>query len=186
MAREGMSNLLTRFRRLVDDSGTAVWTQDQLQDVLDENKTRVWREPLEVDMTRTSGTTYVYTEYHSRYDNFEEGGTAYFKIEDSAGSARGTADYTVDYIAGRVTMNADQEGTALYLTAWSYDMNAAAAQCWRERATKVSSYYDFQADGVRMNRSQWFQHCQETAAMYAKQSRPVTVRQWHVGDYGDM
>lgn len=181
MARTGMTNLLTRFRRLVDDSGTAVWTQDQLQDILDEHQVRVWRDPLETDQTYTSGTAYVYTEYRSHFRNFEEGGTAFFKVEDAQGSARGTADYTVDYINGVVTMAADQEGTALYLTGYSYDLNGAAAQAWRERATRVSSYYDVQFDGQRLNRSRWFEHCIKTADMYAMQARPIETRLWTNG-----
>ena len=183
MARTGMTTLLSRLRRLVDDAGTAVWTNDQLQDVLDEHQQRIWREPLEMNPTYTSGTSQIYVEYRSQYGNYESGGTAYFKVEDSAGAARGTADYTVDYLNGVVTMAADQVGTALYLTAYTYDLFGAAADCWRERAGKVSSYYDFRADGHQMSRSQWFNHCQAMANDYARQAKPITVRQWQNGRF---
>jgi len=185
MARDGMSSLLTRFRRLVDDAGTAVWTDNQLQDVLDEHKFRIQREPLGMEKTLLSSSSYEYRVFHSRFGNYEGGGSATFQVEDTSGSQRGTAAYTADYINGIVTMTADQAGTALYLTAWSYDLNAGAAQCWRERATKVSSYYDVQADGHNISRSQWFRHCLDTAKLYEAQSKPITVRMWRNGLFDD-
>ena len=185
MARDGMSNLLARARRLVDDSGTAIWSDNQLQDILEEHKYRVQREPLGMERTLLAADNYEYRVYHSRYGNYEEGGTAYFNVEGADGTQRGTATYTADYIRGVVTMTADQEGSALYLIGWSYDLNGAAADCWRERATKVSSYYDVQADGHRLSRSQWFKHCLDTAKMYDKQARAITVRGWRSGLFGD-
>jgi len=185
MARSGMANLLARTRRFVDDSGTATWTDDQLQDILDAHKYRVQREYLEMERTLVSADDYEYKIYHSRYDNYEEGGTVYFNVEGVSGSQRGTADYSADYIRGVVAMTADQEGSALYLTGWSYDLNAAAADCWRERASKVSSYYDVQADGHRLSRSQWFEHCQEAAKMYDARARAVTVRGFRHGLFDD-
>lgn len=184
MARSGMVNLVARLRRLVDDTSGDVWADDELIETLDAHKLEVRREPLEFDMTRTSGTSYIYTDYRSRYGNFEEG-TAYFKVEDSAGAARGTADYTVNYVTGAVTMTADQKGTALYLTGWSYDLNGAAADCWRERASTKASLYDFSADGNHMSRSQWFKQCREIANDFAMKARPVTVRRWTVGEFRD-
>lgn len=179
--RTGMSDLAGRLRRLVDDAGTAVWTDAQLQDVMDQHKFRIHRERLESERTMLSDTAHEYRVYHSRWTDLEGGGSATFKLEDSSGTQRGTADYTADYLRGMVTMTADQEGTALYLTGWTYDLNGAAADCWRERATLVSSYYDAKTDGHSLSRSQWFEHCQQAAEMYAARSRPVTVRPWRSG-----
>ena len=181
MARDGMANLLARLRGMIDDSGTAIWSDNQCQDILDAHKLRVQREALAAEVTYTGGTTYVYTTYHSRLGDYEEGGTAYFNIEAADGTQRGTADYTADYVRGHVVMDNDQAGTALYLTGWSYDLQGAAADLWRERAGKVSSYYNVTADGHNMSRSQWFTHCKDMAVMYATQARAVTVRQWRHG-----
>lgn len=185
MARSGMANLLLRTRRMVDDTGTAVWTDDQLQDILEEHKWRVQRERLEMEKTLTAADSCEYKVYHSRFDNFEEGGTAYFNVEGADGTQRGTVTYTADYVRGIVTMTADQAGSALYLTGWSYDLGGGAAQCWRERMGKVSSYYDVQADGHKISRSQWFKHCKDMAAELDSQSRALTVRQWRNDIFGD-
>lgn len=178
MARSGMNNLLTRLRDMVDDVGTAVWTDDQLQDVLDQHKYRLLRERLEAEKTNLNSTTYEYRIFHSHWGNLEEGGTAYFNIEASNGDQRGTDTYTVDYVRGVVTMTTDQAGTALYLTGWSYDLAGAASTLWKQRAGKVSSYYDAQTDGHRLSRSQWFAHCKEMSEMYAREARARTVRMW--------
>lgn len=180
-ARSGMANLITRLRRMVTDPDDAVWDDDQLEDILDEHKIRVHREYLEMERTLTSTSTYEYKKYHSRHGDFEEGGTAYFQVESSGGSQRGTADYTVDYIRGLVTMTADQEGSALYLSGWSYDLNGSAAELWRERAGNVASYYDASFGDQRVSRSQWFEHCAQMAELYESRSQPKIVRAWTHG-----
>jgi len=186
MARSGMANLLTRTRRFIDDQGTAVWTDDELQDILDEHKTRIWRERLEMEKTLISASDYEYKVYHSRHSNFEEGGTAYFHVEGSDGTQRGTADYTADYVRGNVTMTADQAGSALYLSGWSYDLNGAASDCWRERAGTKAGKFDAAMDGHNMRRSQWFDHCLKMSDHYAEQARTITVRAWSTGDFDQL
>lgn len=185
MARTGMGALIIRLRRMVNDTDLGVWQDDDLEDVLDAYKARVYLEPLECEVTHTSGTSYEYKVYHSRYGNLEGGGTAYLQIEDSAGSQRGTADYTVDYIAGIVTMAADQEGTALYLSGWTYDLNAAAAQLWEERAGLLYDRYDARFGDQQLSRGQMVKHCLEMADRYKRLAKPVTVRGWSVGLFRD-
>lgn len=185
MARAGMVDILLQLRPMVDDSDSAVWTNDQLQTILDRHKNRIERERMEFERTLTSGTTFEYKRFHSRWDTFEAGGSATFKVEDSAGLLKSSADYTADYVRGDIIMDNDQGGTVLYLSAWTYDLPGAAADCWRERMGKVSSYYDFSADGQRLSRSQWFKHCQAMAVSYAGQARPRTRRQWRHGNFDD-
>ena len=53
-----------------------------------------------------------------------------------------------------------------YLNGREYDLNGAAADAWRERAAGKAGSYDFQADGGRFYRSQWFDHCIKLADYY--------------------
>ena len=182
MVRDGMDALITRLRRLVNDTSDSIWSSDDaLQDVLDEHKERVYREPLEYERTLVAAGSAVYRVYHSRYTDFEGGGTAYFQLEDASGTQRGTGDYTVDYVHGVVTMNADQLGTALYLTGWTYDLNGAAADLWRERAGQLAEHVDVQSGDNRLSRSQMMAHALEMADHYAQRSRARTVRSWTNG-----
>lgn len=169
MARAGMSNLISRWRRMVDDAGTAVWSDDQAQELLDDNRVTVYSESLG-SLAQDIGST-VYLVYHSRYGNQEElaSGTNVWRLFDASGSTIGTANYSVDYQRGIVTFTADQQGSARYLDARSYDLAGAAADAWRQRAALQADGYDFSADGATFNRSQWFKHCQQMAEVYDRQ-----------------
>ena len=174
MARSGMSNLITRWRRMVDDAGTAVWSDDQAQQLLDDNRVTVYAESLTA-IAQDIGST-VYLVYYSRYGNQEEiaSGTAVWRLFDANGSTVGTANYSTDYQRGIVTFTADQMGSARYLDFRAYDLAGAAADAWRQRAGMQADGYDFSADGATFNRSQWFKHCHDMAATYDRQ-RVTTV-----------
>jgi hypothetical protein len=176
-ARSGMTNLLGRLRPMVDDAGTAVWTDDQLQNILDKNRVDFWDKELNDLAFNTSGGTTVYTTYLIGWGDLEEAasGTAAWRLVAASGTAIGTADYSADYINGFITFVVDQAGSARYLDGRSYDLNGAAAQCWRERAAKVASYYDVNMDNQALSRSQWFDHCMKMSSFYSAQGRMSTA-----------
>ena len=184
-ARAGMSWLVQRLRYMIDDSDGEDFTDSELQDVLDGHRVNIHREQLEIERTLLTSDDYEYRIYHSRHENLErvESGTAVFKLEDSAGAQRGTATYSADYLAGIITMTADQEGTALYLTARSYDLNGAASEVWERKAGSVADRYSFSAGGQSLSRSDWFDHCMRISRSYARKARPQTVHMWQVGDF---
>jgi len=161
---------------MVDDAGTAVWDDDAAQEILDRRRADIWKEMLTPQPSLEDGET-VYKVFLSNYENFEEiaSGTTIWRVYDADGSTIGTADYTPDYIRGIITFSADQEGSTRYLDARSYDLDGAAADAWRERAAKVSSFYSFRAGENQMSRSDWFKHCTAMAAFYAARSRPAVV-----------
>jgi len=146
-ARSGMANLILTWRRMVDDAGTAVWDDDAAQEILDRRRADIWKEMLTPQPSLEDGET-VYKVFLSNYENFEEVASGF---------------------------SADQEGSTRYLDARSYDLDGAAADAWRERAAKVSSFYSFRAGENQMSRSDWFKHCTAMAAFYAARSRPAVV-----------
>jgi hypothetical protein len=178
-----IDSLRTRLRIMVDDVGTAVWTDTNLSTIMHQHRQRVLHDPMEAEITYSGAGTYVYKIYHSRYDNFEayaSGAADAYQVEDGAGAQRsvGTVDAVPDYETGIVTMGTDQQGTALYVSGWSYDLNAAAADLWQERAAKTASYYDVGLDGHSLSRSQWTKQCKEMADLYASRARPRVVNLW--------
>jgi len=175
MARTTMADLLLRLRGLTQSgtadyavSGTTYWTDDQLQDVLDRNRMDVIDERLQPHSETNSGGTVVYYLYQSGYRNLEatDGGTAVFYMRDSSGSRAGTANYAVDYNAGRVVFNVDTAGTVFYLTARTFDLNAAAAEVWDQKASSVAERFDFSADGASFKVSQLTENYRKQAAYY--------------------
>lgn len=166
-ARTGMATLITRWRDLVADSGTAVWTDDEAQTILDSYRVDLYRREL-VPVPANIGGTTQYLTHRVGYGDLETvaSGTAYWQVWDANGSAIGTASYSADYQLGIVTFTADTKGSARYLDARSFDLNGAAAHGWRELAASKASLYKFSADGASYDRNQWFDHCMIMAAHY--------------------
>jgi hypothetical protein len=57
----------------------------------------------------------------------------------------------------------------------TYDLNAAAADIWSEKAAVLAPNYDFAADGGRYSRSQGHQHAMQMARYYRARRSPGTV-----------
>jgi len=152
------------------------WSDDQLQDRLDAHRQDVYRAPLQPIQTYSGGTV-VYHDYHSAYSNLEatSGGTAIFYVEDAAGSAVGTALYTPDYNRGVITFAADTGGSSYYLYGRAYDMNAAAADVWRQKAGHYATAVNFSTDNHRIDRGEIIKNCLSMAGFYAQQSGATTV-----------
>lgn len=57
----------------------------------------------------------------------------------------------------------------------TYDLHAAAAAIWEEKAAGQSAKYDFSADGGSYQRSQMMQQCLQMARYYASRRSPKTI-----------
>lgn len=178
-ARAGMASIITQVRQLASvgtadysAAGTAFWSDDQLQTILDRVRVEVWDEPVAYVSQVNSGGTTIYTEYRMPWTWLEQttGGTSIFYLRDGTGARIGTANYTVDYQYGRVTFSADQMGSARYVTARSYDVYEAAARVWEQKAGHVAMKYDFSADGASFKVSQERQSYLEMARQMRAQS----------------
>lgn len=165
--RSGMTNLISRWRALVNDGSANAFDDERAQQILDARRFDFYQEPLTVQPVQVGSGTVQYRVYTSRYQNLEgtASGTDAFRLYDSLGSAvSGTATY--DLLLGRFTFTSDQRGSARYLDGRSFDLNGAAADAWRERAGQVSGNYDFRVEGRQFTRSQWFAHCMQMASHY--------------------
>ena len=161
-----MTALIARVRSLAA-AGTAdytitgqsdgtYWTDDQIQAALDRARADVLDEQLAAVPAVNSGGTVEYTTYKSQWRNLESttGGTAIHYLRDGTGARVGTALFTADYERGSYTFVASTGGSTLYLTARTYDLYAAAADIWRQKAAHVADRFDFTADGASFKASQ--------------------------------
>lgn len=66
--------------------------------------------------------------------------------------------------------------------AWipTYDMHAAAADIWEEKAAVVAGNYDFNADGGNYSRSQAYEHMMAQTRYHRsrRSARTMTARKW--------
>jgi hypothetical protein len=179
MPRFGMLNLIVRLRRMVDDKYSQVWQDDELEEILDQHRIDFYADSLTAVARNVAGAT-VYTLYKSPYGNLEEytdDDESVFRLFNSVGtSIAPTSNYTPNYAGGIFTFLTDQRGASLYLDARSYDLNGAAAVCWREAMGSKAKLYDFDSAGSKFSRAQWFEHCQEMAEMYSRLKRRVGSR----------
>ena len=176
MARTGMSDILTELR-ILSEAGTAdyslagdtYWSDNQLQNILDQYRTDVVYEQLTSYPVTVAGGSLSWLDYRSSYDWLEAttGGTAILYIQDGAGTTIGTSTYTPDYIRGQFQFGSDQQGSTYYLTARSYDLSSAAAAVWRRKAAHYApTSFDFSTDNHSIKRSMVYQHCLEMAEYF--------------------
>jgi hypothetical protein len=174
MARSGMTNLIQRVRGL-SDAGLADYTagavtyfsDDHIQEILDSNAALLIDTPLDWRPQTIGGGTVSYQIAQAAYRDLEEAasGTARWIVRTGTGDAVGTANYSTDYRAGRLTFTADQGGSAYFLTAYTYDVYQAAADVWRQRLANFADWYKFSLKAgdttESFDRQQAFEHARE-------------------------
>ncbi len=173
--RAGMANLIARWRKLVDDAGTAVFDDDEAQEILDLNRRDVWERELTPIGRFISGTT-QYRRFLVGYPDLEESssGTEVWRLYDRWGEDV-TEQYTPDYLRGELLFDQDQAGSARFLDFRAYDLNGAAAEGWRRRKAKTAQYYNYSRDGMSMSRSQWFEHCEAMVQEFSRKAWLATL-----------
>jgi hypothetical protein len=158
-------------------NAVSYWTDQQLQDVMDRHVYPIRHEELLPLETYGTGGTVTYLDYQSprRFLETTSGGTSRFVIQDEGGTTVGTASYSVDYPKGLVTFTADTTGLSRFLTGFSYDVNAAAADVWGQKAAHYVTAYDFSTDNHNLRRSQIIQNCLTMSKEYASGAAVYSV-----------
>jgi len=175
---------LVRTLRGMTDAGTAdytiagfeYWTDDHLLNIMDRYRVEVYREQL-LPIERYAGSgTIAYYVHKSEYRNFEQttGGTAIFWLETSDGTDVGTASYSMDYLNGNATFSTDTSGTTYYLTGRSYDLNRAAADVWKQKASHYAGMFSFSTDNHRVDKGALIKNAMQMASIYDGMAGPTT------------
>jgi hypothetical protein len=149
-----------------DSSVTTFWDDSEIQKVLDRHKSEVIHAEMQ-QVESYSGGAIVYLQYRTNIPNIEAG-TAAFKIEDTAGTVTG---YTMDYARGVATFSTDQAAKSLWWSGFAYDLDAAAADIWRMKASHAAELVDWSTDGHSVKRSQAVKACLDMAAYYQGRSQ---------------
>lgn len=157
-------------------AGVTFWTDEQLQVRLDAYRTDIYRQPLTVQPVFSGGSALYYDYYWQKGVVVEgvDGGTAW-RVENSAGSAVGTANYEVNAGAKHIRFTADQAATAYYLTYRVFDMDRAEADVWDRKAAHFAASYDVATDNTDLKRSQLIAHCRGMAEA-ARKRAPARAR----------
>jgi hypothetical protein len=178
-ARAGLYDLLITLRGMTDASNAdyslglqTYWSDDHLQVVLDRHRSDLRNQYAQPQYKPVSGGYAVY-DYVIVSGNLESG-TA-LTVEDGIGNTYGTATYTVDAARGVISFTANTGGSMVAVTGRTYDLNAAAADVWMQKAAHTALAYDFSTDNHRMSRSQMRAACLEMAQFFQAQGAPSSV-----------
>jgi hypothetical protein len=162
-ARSSMSDIILQLRLMVNDTNSLEFTDDQLQDVLDQRAFISSYEGLNTLETILPGGTVEYKEFQADRQWFETDTI----LTDSAFNTitPTTADYKLAYFTF-----ATSQVIPLLIYGWYYDLNAAAADVWDLKAAKYASEFDFSVDGGSYSKSQRVTNARNTAKEYRSKS----------------
>lgn len=161
--RDGMTEVILTLRKLCEAgtadytlAGVTFWTDEDLQDILDDHRQDV-SEQMRVVARYSSGGQAFHDYYFSAgpVERVASGASA-FQVYNSAGSLAGTAAYSVNYRAGHVEFTADQGSGAQYaVRARAFNINGAAAEVWKAKAAHYQAAgFDVETDNHNIKRSQ--------------------------------
>lgn len=162
--RVSMAGLIEQVRVLVGDpagSGQAL-TDQQIQDVMDTHRWEARTAPLRGLVSYEAGSP-VYKTWKAAYGHWEADAV----LQDAQHQT--LTPSAADMIGGRWTFATSQTG--VYLTGWTYDLYAAAADLLEAWAARAAAEYDFTADGASFHRSQKGQALRTLAGEYRKKQQ---------------
>lgn len=163
--RPTMTALISRLRNRVGDVAGAnqAFSDQELQDALDVNRSRA--QNLELLPMATFGSGYL--DFRSEFDAWEEAAT-FIDATDTV-----VTPDTSDYASGWWSFNTEPD-YPIYLTGWTYDLHAAAADILTTWSTRLAAtHFDVTADNDRLQRSQLVTQLR-TAAKDARANSRVT------------
>ena len=173
-----MSDLITTVRELSNAgttdytiNGQSYFSDDHIQTALDNNRKDFQFMPTEVYPEQAVGSV-VYKEFHT--EPYIEAGTNFY-LQYAGGTVVGTALYSVDYTRGVITFTNDTAGTAFYVTGRTYDVNMAASEIWKRKASNVANQVDWSSDNHSVKNSQVFQFYTKQAEYFASMGKQNTV-----------
>lgn len=145
-ARASMAQLIALLRVKVNDTGSAIWTDDQLEDYLDMHRAHIRRELLskEVDEKQFWSTYELLEGVAATWDD----DATIIKMWDSDASAA-TAVTPDDFnlIDGSFGFDDAQSGS-YYLDARTHDLHGAIAECMEQLAMDSTKAKQWSRGGV--------------------------------------
>lgn len=170
MARGSMVALIARVRLLINDPAGAsqVWSDDQIQDVMDESRVDVRNEALKATPT-FSGSTIQYLDYFSDLGGWEDGYTLKQYLITLV------TPTLLEPIAGHWQFAASTL-PPVYISGSLHDVYRAAADLLERQSAQWALKYSFSSDGQSFQRSQVIDNIQKIVQRYRMKQRAGAIR----------
>lgn len=153
-ARASMAALISLLRIKVNDTGSAIWTDDdELQTYLDMHRRHIMREQLieDVDQKIFLSQSGMFEGDTSTWD---DDATIIAMWDSDGADATAVTPDSYNLVDGAFYFTSDQDNT-YYLDALSYDLNSAIAECLEQLATDSSKARAWERGGVRYEYSDY-------------------------------
>ena len=162
-----MTALIARLRRLIGDADESnqVWTDDEIESVLDRHREWVQYEPLRPSATRTPGGSVEYRDHFAALTDWEEDAA----LCDAAFNIL-TPDAS-DWQTGHWRFNSPGKLPPILITGKSYDLCGAAVDVLERWAAREKLAFDFATDGQSFRESQKAAALLTLAGSYRQQMR---------------
>lgn len=178
MARAGMLALIRRLRLNTSAgvnsdvvNGIEYWTDDQLQEILDEFSSDLNDVELIPSYQSVGGQiqylTYYLPETVSIYIEGADTPNA-FTLVDTLGNT--VTGYTFDASRRRFDFTVNQNGKTYRLRARQFDMAQASAEVWLRKAGLRYELIDWKAGTYNLKEDEIYQHCLEMYKKWAGQN----------------
>ena len=184
--RSTMAAIITETRLLINDTGgSPIFTDQQIQDHLDDTRDDVRYEelttaPTIVNLGGQNSTTadFIWADYFSQYHWWESDCVivdGHFIVLTPLASDYIVGHWQFDSLTPFVDGTVPGQYPPLFATGKTYDINLAASTLWRFRAAQLATAYDFTADGQTFHRSQQMAMCLRMSDYYACRARVRTL-----------
>src|SRR5260370_4530662 len=171
MARSSMAALMSRIRDLINDNLLAgsgqVWTDNQIQDVLDEGRIDVYNGHL-TEKPTFSGATTQYLDYFSEYGGWESD----YVLKQYLAVV--VTPSLVEPIAGHFQFAANVF-PPVYIVGKLYDVYRSAADLLERQAAQWVLRYSITVDGQSLQRNQATRSILLLAKEYRRKQRPCSI-----------
>jgi len=165
--RNGMTDLVASFRTYVYESGTAIFSNDAIEALLDNNRIQIVGQPLGYNPYPVGGTT-TYTNAYLPYKWLEgtASGTALVRVTTNLGTV--VTNYQSDIYNGQFTFDINTKGTAYYYTGRAYNFYKAVSEGWFIKAGYYAGNFDFRVEGRQFNKSQVYKQFLDMRDYYSR------------------
>lgn len=168
--RSSMAALISRVRELINDTvvDCQVWSDQAIQDVLDESRIDVNYQLLTPGITATTSSI-QYLDYYADVGNWEDDVTF---VRDWSTSITPSAS---EPIAGHWTFATSQTPPVYIAFGKTYDIYRAAADLLERQAAKHALSFDASMEGQTLRRSQKMSNLLALANQYRRKQRPRSI-----------
>jgi len=184
--RDGMTDIISELRQLTATvegestlNGTELWTDEQLQDVLDRYRRVVRALPLQPIQSYESGSL-VYQIYPLptaiRSYRIENSSDAFEVLNSTMIKQAFGVSYTLNIPSNQVEFLASTGGRTYYANMLLYDINLAAADIWDIKASLRWDSVDWRTDNHTISEGDEYEHCVKQALYF--RSRAIRSTKW--------